>query len=277
MNANNRPFLKWPGRKYVISSNIIKHFPIGDNIDTLVEPFLGSGAIYLNTNYKNYYLSDNNPDLINLYMYLINEGEKFIKYCSKLFIDENNNSQKYYELRDIFNNTKSLRKKSAVFLYLNRHGYNGLCRYNSKGGYNVPFGSYTKVKLPAQEMQLFFEKSMSVNLTLKCSDFTECLGNVTSNSIVYCDPPYVPISASSSFTMYNKHNFNYSNQQQLVDMIKQLKENGVSSCISNHDLDITRKLYKDSRIVSFKVKRLISCKSQQRKYVKELLAIYDHE
>lgn len=277
MTNRIRPFLKWPGRKYQVIDNILLHLKCPSKVDTLVEPFVGSAAVFLNTNYKNYILNDNNPDLINLYLYLINEGEKFIKYTAKLFISENNSKDKYYELRDKFNNTRSERLKSAVFLYLNRHGFNGLCRYNNKGEYNVPFGLFNKVNLPHKSLLDFYNKAKTVNITINCLDYSELLNNLNNHAIIYCDPPYVPISSSSSFTKYSKVDFNISQQQDLVSIIRKLKQNGFSSYISNHDLTATRKLYHDSKIVSFNVKRMISCKTQERKYVKELLAIYEAE
>ena len=150
-----RPFLKWPGRKYNVLTTLDKYFTQFAHCTGLAEPFMGSGTIFLNTNFKNYYLADCNQDLINLYLYLVNDGEKFIKLCSKYFRAENNSQQQYYDLRDQFNDLDTSAQKAALFLYLNRHGYNGLCRYNNKGGYNVPFGRYTTVNLPLDGLLSF--------------------------------------------------------------------------------------------------------------------------
>lgn len=277
MEKKIKPFLKWPGRKYNIISNIKVHLPLPDRYTTLVEPFVGSAAIFLNTSYKNYQLSDSNPDLINTYKYLVKDGEKFVKYSAKLFVPENNNQNKYYELRERFNYVNFNREKAALFIYLNRHGYNGLCRYNGSGIYNVPFGSYKQVYYPSIEMLQFHEKSMAVNLSLQCEDFTQCLTNVKSESVVYCDPPYMPISKTSYFTKYSKNDFNFEHQLKLVELIRELKNYGTAGFISNHDISETRKLYYDAQIISFPVKRMISCQAHGRKYVKELLAIYQQQ
>ena len=128
-----RPFLKWAGGKYRIIERIRELLPEGER---LVEPFVGSGAVFLNTRYPTYLLADSNPDLINLYRILQTEGEAFIAYCKRNFTARNNSPESYYRLRDVFNTTRDLRRKSALFVYLNRHGYNGLCRYNAKGRFN---------------------------------------------------------------------------------------------------------------------------------------------
>ncbi len=272
-----RPFLKWPGRKYNILAILQQYISLYEKkCHTLVEPFIGSGAVFLNTNYKNYYLADCNEDLINLYLYLTKDGDKFIKNCLKFFVDGNNCENKYYELRERFNNSSASLSKAAIFLYLNRHGYNGLCRYNSKGEYNVPFGRYTKINLPLENMIAFNKKSKEVNLTIVCQDFTECFKQIEPRSLIYCDPPYVPLSASASFTKYAKNDFGMSEQKKLVALVTEANKNRIDCIISNHDIAITRKLYDQAtRIISFEVKRAISCKAKQRNLVKELLAIYD--
>jgi DNA adenine methylase len=274
VQSNIRPFLKWPGRKFSIIGYLKNHFIKPNKEIIFIEPFLGSAAVFLNTDYKNYVLNDSNQDLINVYLYLMKEGEKFIKYCNKYFIEKNNVLEQYYDLRDIFNNSTVSRKKAALFVYLNRHGYNGLCRYNSSGQYNVPFGRYKTINLLHNEMLAFYNKANTNKIKIQCSDFTTCFEQVNNNTVFYCDPPYVPISSSASFTQYDKESFNFTHQKKLVDLVVHAKKLGAASFISNHDLTITRELYEGAKIVSFDVKRTISCKSNNRNYVKELLAIY---
>lgn len=277
MDKKIRPFLKWPGRKFNIICTIKEHLLCPSISSTLVEPFLGSAAVFLNTNYQNYYLSDNNPDLINIYCCLAKEGDKFIRYSSKYFSNEFNSIDKYYELRERFNNIKLTREKAALFLYLNRHGYNGLCRYNSSGGYNVPFGSYKKTYFPLLEMQEFYNKIQTVKVKFTCEDFSSCLSSIKPGSVVYCDPPYLPLSNTSDFTKYSFNDFSFEHQVQLVEQIRVLQQNGIHSIISNHDTCVARELYHDAKIITLKVKRMISCKTSSRKFVKELLAIYNQQ
>jgi DNA adenine methylase len=154
-----KPFLKWAGNKHQIVRHIrsiLDTLPPGSR---LIEPFVGSGAVFLNTRYPRYLLSDVNQDLIHLYQTLQSEGQNFIDYCRSFFVPENNTPDRFYELRVTFNTTQNKTLKAALFLYLNRHCYNGLCRYNAKNGFNVPFGRYSKPYFPEQEMWAFYEKS----------------------------------------------------------------------------------------------------------------------
>lgn len=137
-----RPFLKWPGGKFRLIDRIRDYLPKGQQ---LIEPFLGSAAVFLNTNYDHYLLNDKNWDVISLYRILQKEGHHFIEACRPMFSKKNNTDKRYYFLRKHFNQCQDLQERAALFLYLNRHGYNGLCRYNArKGEFNVPFGRYKK-------------------------------------------------------------------------------------------------------------------------------------
>jgi DNA adenine methylase len=151
-----RPFLKWAGNKYRLMSRIGAVLPEGRR---LVEPFVGSGAVFLNTDYPEYRLADANPDLINVYRTLQREGQAFVDDCRQYFTPDYNAPDVYYALRDRFNASKDVKLRSVLFVYFNRHGYNGLCRYNSRGKFNVPFGRYTRPYFPQREMLEFHRKS----------------------------------------------------------------------------------------------------------------------
>ncbi|MBI3959871.1 MAG: Dam family site-specific DNA-(adenine-N6)-methyltransferase, partial [Chloroflexi bacterium] len=153
-----RTFLKWAGNKQRIVDRIAALLPAGQR---LVEPFIGSGAVFLNTDYPAYRLADANGDLIDLYTRLQREGRDFIDFCRSLFVAQNNTPAAFYALRSTFNETSDSRLKSALFLYLNRYGYNGLCRYNASGGFNVPFGRYKKPYFPQVEMEAFWRESQT--------------------------------------------------------------------------------------------------------------------
>lgn len=264
-----KPFLKWAGGKYRLTERIRTALPAGKR---LIEPFLGSGAVFLNTNYSSYLLADSNPDLINLYQCLQNEGQEFIDYCSNYFIPENNSESSYYKLRDEFNFTLDLRTKSALFIYLNKHCFNGLCRYNSKGGFNVPKGRYSNPKFPKLEMLDFYEKSK--NAIFEVADFQVTMKKANKGDVVYCDPPYVPLSKTSSFTSYVKNGFGVDDQHALVEMAKKLQKKGVTVVISNHNTPFTNEVYSTAKITTFDVQRNISSDGQNRNSVSELLAVF---
>lgn len=264
-----KPFLKWLGNKYRSLKYLQPFLPAGER---LIEPFTGSAAIFLNTSYSNYLLGEQNIDLINLYQYLKNEGEDFIRYCRKYFAPKYNCEATYYQLRKQFNVTRNKKLKAALFLYLNRHGYNGLCRYNGSGGFNVPFGRYQKPYFPAQEMLHFYHKAQTAAFIH--ADFRETLANAGSGDIIYCDPPYVPLSASANFTNYTHLKFGEEEQLQLVAHAQRLANQGAHVVISNHDTPITRHYYRDAQLHSVMIPRTISCKGAQREAVKELIAIF---
>lgn len=263
-----RPFLKWPGGKFRLVPKILQHLPEGNK---LVEPFLGSGALFLNSEYDNYLLNDANPDLINVYQTLQQQGSEFINYCRSFFVKKNNQEKKYYKLREEFNAIEKSIHRAALFVYLNRHGYNGLCRYNLKGGFNVPFGKYESPYFPELEMQHFYQKSQRA--TFICEDFSKTLAKVSRRQIVYCDPPYVPLTKTASFTQYYAK-FAEQAQRQLAELATRLMAKGATVVISNHDTKITRELYRQAKITKFTVQRFISCNYQQRKAVPEILAVF---
>lgn len=269
-----RPFIKWPGNKYKLLNIILATLPKGK---LLIEPFVGSGAVFLNTNYEHYILNDANQDLINLYKTLQKYGNEFIKFCSKFFIIKNNTASQYYKLRNQFNDIAFEQDpftKVALFLYLNRHGYNGLCRYNKNNKFNVPFGRYKRPLFPKESMQLFFLKAKRAQFFHK--DFKEFLVQLPPiEPIIYCDPPYVPLSNTSNFTNYQASGFNQTNQRMLARIATKLSKQGIPVLISNHFTTFTKKLYnKASEFVTFPVRRTISCKTNNRNLVMEMLALF---
>ncbi|MBS0358018.1 MAG: Dam family site-specific DNA-(adenine-N6)-methyltransferase [Proteobacteria bacterium] len=264
-----KPFLKWAGNKYRIIDRIKKALPPANR---LIEPFTGSAAVFLNTNYSNYLLAEKNDDLINLYHQLKDEGEKFIKYCRKFFEPGYNNRERYYELREQFNQTKNIRLRSALFIYFNKHGYNGLCRYNTSGKFNVPFGLRDKTNLPELEMRFFLEKAHQASFIQ--ADFLETMDRAKSGDVVYCDPPYAPLSKTANFTGYSSGGFSEKEQALLADEAKKLSQKGITVVISNHDTKFTRELYKGAKITSFEVPRYISRDGYNRHPALELLAVF---
>lgn len=272
MTNKNRAFLKWAGGKFTLCDVINKMLPKGD---CLVEPFVGAGSVFLNSNYKRYILNDINRDLINLYKILQSTPEKFIHDSEKLFTEQHNQADAYYEHRKAFNASNDAYERSLLFLYLNRHGYNGLCRYNKSGGYNVPFGKYKRPYFPAKELRFFAEKAEKA--TFVCENYRETFARTQNGDVVYCDPPYVPLSKTASFTSYAGNGFGLDEQADLAnaaeETVAKLKDTTV--LISNHDTIWTRKIYEHaSKIRKLNVARTISQKGNGRKKVGELMALY---
>lgn len=265
-----RPFLKWAGNKFRCLNHILPRLPAKHR---LIEPFAGSGAIFLNTRYNEYILNDKNPDLIQLYIHLKEYHQEFIDYCATWFKPENNQKEIYYSFRQQFNECEDPLLRSALFIYLNRHGYNGLCRYNLKGQYNVPFGRYIHPYFPRKELEGFVRKSQQAHFMQY--DFIEAFKQAEVGDVIYCDPPYAPLSRTANFTTYTKGSFLEAEQQQLLRCAQEACQNGVHVMISNHDTDYTRNLYRDAhQIHAFPVARTIACQGKKRVPVMELLAYY---
>ncbi|WKE65279.1 Dam family site-specific DNA-(adenine-N6)-methyltransferase [Gallaecimonas kandeliae] len=265
----HRAFLKWAGGKYTLVDHIRRHLPEGE---VLVEPFVGAGSVFLNSDFDRYVLNDINPDLINLYRHLAEEPERFIRDAKALFGPGTNQKGAYYLFRQEFNDCTDSYRRSLLFLYLNRHGYNGLCRYNRKGGFNVPFGSYKAPYFPEDELGFFAEKAKKATFT--CQHFVQPMEAAGAGQVVYCDPPYVPLSVTASFTTYASSGFSLDDQAALAKTALESSRRGVSVLISNHDTQHTRWLYRDAALNAVQVKRSISRNGAGRQKVGELLALY---
>ncbi|MTD37300.1 adenine-specific DNA-methyltransferase [Erwinia sp. CPCC 100877] len=266
----NRAFLKWAGGKYPLLEEIKRHLPEGD---CLIEPFVGAGSVFLNTDYQSYVLADINSDLIQLYNIVKERPEEYVREARALFCTDNNSPDAYYALRDEFNQSRDALRRSVLFLYLNRHGYNGLCRYNLSGEFNVPFGRYSRPYFP--EAELYYFASQAQNATFLCQSYSDSMGNAQSGSVVYCDPPYAPLSATANFTAYHTNSFSLEHQQQLARLAEELAERGIPVLISNHDTVLTQHWYQQAtNLHKVSVRRSISSNGGTRKKVDELLALY---
>lgn len=264
-----KSFLKWAGNKHRIIDKLKIYLP---KTDRLIEPFLGSATVFLNTSYPAYLLGDNNFDLIQLYKHLQHEGQFFIDYCRLFFHGNFNTPEEFYRLRQLFNDSKEHRKRAALLLYLNKHCFNGLARFNQKGEFNTPFSHYKSPYFPEKEMQYFHQHAKTAEFIH--GDFLTTLEYVKQGDIIYCDPPYVGLSKTANFTHYTSEGFNHIQQMNLAKAAKSLASKGIQVIISNHDTEFTRDIYKGATIVSLVVQRNISSKGSERKKAKELIAIF---
>lgn len=265
----SKPFLKWAGAKTRVVPVLLPMLPAAAR--RFVEPFIGSGAVFLNTNYSTNFLSDSNEDIISLYKVLKRQGGEFIERCRHLFVTSNNNEVQFYRLRDEFNTCTNTERRASLFVYLNRHCFNGLCRYNQKGEFNTPFGRYTAPQLPEDAMRVFAAKLESAELARR--DFREVIRGTGFGDVVYCDPPYAPLSASANFTSYSAGGFLEKDQQDLATLCVEAARRGAILLVSNHDTPYTKSLYREAdEIVEILVSRTISCDGQTRSKAMELIA-----
>lgn len=266
----SRSVIKWAGSKARIMDTLREHLPAGDR---LVEPFAGSCAVMLNTDYPAYLVADINPDLINLYQVICEDTGDFLA-TARLLFSTANTAEDYYHLRQSFNRDKSNRTQSAaIFLYLNRHGYNGLFRYNKQGAFNVPYGKYKSPYFPEQEIRFFAEKAKRA--TFLCCDFEETLELVRAGDVVYCDPPYHPASDTANFTQYYKEGFDKHDQHRLVYRLGSVAKSGVPVVVSNSRIAASVGLYAEFEIHHVEAPRAISGNGDRRP-AGEIIATMGH-
>lgn len=270
-----KTFLKWAGNKTRVLPHLL---PLIGNPKRYCEPFGGSLAVALNVEAESYVLNDINKDLVTIYQSLVNlSGLDFIEQCGDLFTPENNSKESYLALREKFNELPFSEERSSLFVYLNRHCFNGLSRYNRKGSFNVPFGKYDKPVCPTEEMRLFrdfFLSRSSVQFTAVSFDDLSLYGSLSAGDVVYLDPPYVPASDTANFTSYSTEGFSEAQQVQLAELARSLASRGIKVIISNHDVEFTRKIYEGATLYHIGVTRTISAKGSSRKKANELIAVY---
>jgi DNA adenine methylase len=277
----NKSPLKWAGNKFRVLPHLL---PLIGTPVRYCEPFGGSLSVALNVQGDEYILNDINQDLYSLYT---NIDEDFILECSQIFVDENNSRERYLELRKKFNNEINSRERAKLFLYLNKHSFNGLCRYNSKGEFNVPYGKEnknsktgkvenTKAHFPEKEMINFISTFDNKSVEFTNTTFSNQLlySSLESGDVVYFDPPYIPISDTAYFTDYATEGFTHDQQIELAQLAESLASRGIKVIISNHDVPIARELYKNAQIYPIQVTRTISAKNSSRKKANELIAVY---
>ena len=271
----NKTFLKWCGNKTKVLPHLIPHIGYPKRY---CEPFGGSLAVALNTPAEQYILNDVNKDLVSIYRNLVNPNDdSFIQYCEELFTPENNTREAYLELRKHFNQATDTTERARLFIYLNRHCFNGLSRYNSKGGFNVPFGKYDNPSCPSTEMmnfRMYFLSKKLVRFTSLSFEDSSLYEELEAGDVVYFDPPYVPASDTANFTSYATDGFTHNQQIQLTELAESLAAKGIRVIVSNHDTPVTQELYKNATIYSIQVTRTISAKSSSRKKASELIAVY---
>jgi len=282
----NKTFLKWAGNKTKVLPHIIPHIGYPKRY---CEPFGGSLAVALNTPAEQYILNDVNKDLVAIYRSLVNANDdSFVQYCEELFVPENNTREAYLELREHFNQATDTTERARLFIYLNKHCFNGLSRYNSKGEFNVPYGREFKDKntkekkienayFPKEEMmnfRMYFLSKQLVRFTSLSFEDSSLYEDLEVGDVVYFDPPYVRASDTANFTSYATDGFTSDQQVHLAQLAESLSSKGIRVIVSNHDVPVTRELYKSATIYPIQVSRTIAAKGGSRKKANELIAVF---
>lgn len=286
-----KPFVKWVGGKTQLLEEVRKSLPADlhlRNDVTYIEPFVGGGAVlfWILQAYPNItraVINDINPDLICTYRAIKHDVYKLIEELEILqaeYISLNSEDRKNYFLaRRIefnFKNTSEVRN-AALFIFLNRTCFNGLYRVNSKGEFNVPHGKYTNPKICDAENLLAVSKLLQ-RVEILCGDFAETERYAIPSTIFYLDPPYKPLSETSSFTSYAKEGFNDNEQIRLRDFCSRIAQKGAVFIASNSDPkeektgeSFFEQIYSQFKIKRVSATRLVNANPNNRGLVSEIM------
>jgi len=299
-NGFARPFLKWAGGKTQLLSQFEKYYPTElkeGKIKRYIEPFVGSGAVFFDVIQKYdvdvAYLYDINEELILTYKVIQKDPHTLIDFLDKFSrqykrLDEEERKEYFYQVRDKYSqqrlqiNYKKFAEdwipRAAQMIFLNKTCYNGLFRLNRMGEFNVPFGRYKNPKILDEENLLKVSKVLNT-AEIVAGNFESCEAKVNENSFVYFDPPYRPISKTSSFTAYSKYEFRDLEQQRLASFYEKLNHHYMAKMmLSNSDPDNGNgednffiNLYRGYRIYKVSASRMINSNAKKRGAIGELV------
>lgn len=294
-----KPFLKWAGGKGQLLEKFNEFYPDelkSGKIKNYFEPFLGGGAVFLNIvqhfEIENVTLYDINKDLILTWKVVQQNVNELCDALHKIQnkyhkLSDEERKKMYYQTRSEFNDKKQKINyfkyshqwivHAATVIFLNKTCFNGLFRFNSKGEFNVPMGSYKNPKiLDAENLQLVSD--LLLKSTIKLADFKEVENDLLTDSFVYFDPPYRPLNLTSSFTAYNKTVFNDEHQKELAMVFKRNHLKGVKQMLSNSDPKNTNPddiffddLYKNFNISRVPARRTINSNAKKRNAINEII------
>jgi len=260
-----RPFVKWAGGKRQLLPALKMRAP--STYGRYFEPFIGGGALFFALRPARAVLSDVNTRLIRTYRGVRDDVDGVIARLETYPYDETF----FYEMREIDIDARSDADVAAWFIYLNKTGYNGLYRVNRKNRFNVPFGRYTNPAI-CDEPNLRRCSAALQGVDLVEGGFEESVRAAARGDFVYFDPPYVPLSATSSFTAYTSAGFGAEEQTRLRDVARALKRRGVMVMLSNSSAPFVHKLYaRGFRIDEVPATRAVNSRASGRGAVPELI------
>jgi len=287
-----KPFVKWAGGKGQLLSEIRKKYPasLGKRITKYAEPFIGGGAVLFDvlSHYtpEEVYISDINQELIHTYISIRDTVDELVCVLCGFedeYLSSNDDERKiiYYKKRDRFNELKLSGGKSlelaALFIFLNHTCFNGLYRVNSKGGFNVPQGSYKNPCICDTANLMAVSQKLQV-ITIVCGDYRRSSDFIDGKTFVYFDPPYRPLSTTANFTAYAQDGFCDIAQAELASFIDEMSDRGAHIVASNSDPknideqdNFFDTLYAAHNISRIQASRAINSNGAKRGKVRELL------
>lgn len=262
-----RPFIKWAGGKRQLLPELCSHVPASHG--RYYEPFVGGGALFFELRPAAAALTDVNERLIRTYLGVRDDVEQVIELLQRY--EQEHEEAFFYRLRDVDIDAQTDAHVAAWFIYLNKVGFNGLYRVNRQNRFNVPFGRHKNPTI-CDEATLRACSAALAGATIQVSDFETAVASAVAGDLVYFDPPYVPLSVTSSFTSYTSSGFDGRAQLRLRDLALSLKQRGVHVLLSNSSAESVRELYKDGfTLTEVSATRLVNSKATGRGAITELV------
>lgn len=281
LDQNPRPFLKWAGGKRRLLSHIVPQLGLIEG--TYYEPFLGAGAVFLSIPSEVPRVAgDINAELVNTWQIVRDEPHLLIEKLREIKTDK----ETFLEMRALDRSAEWLEEssnvdKAARTVYLNMTAYNGMFRVNSRGEFNVPFAGRTN---PHVNEENLLRVSRSLNTrdrnnelpVIEHSNYKDMIQGASRGDVIYLDPPYAPVSSSSTFVGYSKEGFGERDQIELRDNCIALMKRGVRVLTSNSDSELVRNLYSESdgfHIFGLQISRSVAASGNSRAPIQELLIV----
>ncbi|GAB6011081.1 DNA adenine methylase [Viscerimonas tarda] len=266
------PFLKWVGGKRQIMPSIVELLPKNIKTCNYVEPFVGGGAVLFHLQPKKATINDFNAELINVYQVIKNDVELLIMDLKK----HKNEADYFYNIRGLDRSIEYKKlsevERASRIIYLNKTCFNGLYRVNNAGEFNAPFGHYKNPNIVNDPTLRAVCKYLNVNkIELLSGDYETVLEKLDSNSFVYLDPPYHPISINSNFTGYVQGGWDIFDQVRLREACDKLDAKGIKFLLSNSSSNFIKDQYKNYHISVVKANRAINSDATHRGEIDEFL------
>ena len=260
------PFVKWAGGKRQLIPQIRERMP--EKYNDYYEPFVGGGAVIFDLLPANALINDINKALINTYRTICNESDAFLKEVNRLDNDMWEDGKKYYySIREHYND-KLMRSEydvelAALFVFINKHCFNGLYRVNGKGLFNVPYNNSRRVSV--DEDVIIATSEYLRGVTIIDGDFEQACKNAKKGDFVFIDSPYAPLNPTS-FESYTKEGFDIESHKRLAKLYDELTARGCYCMLTNHNTELINELYgnKDYKIDVVSVKRMINSDASNR-------------
>ena len=265
-STNIAPFVKWAGGKRQLLLQIKERMP--EKYHNYYEPFVGGGAVVFELLPENVLINDINKALVNTYRQICNAPEKFLKAVGKLDKEMWQDGKKYYYAQREHYNDKLMKSEydvelAALFVFINKHCFNGLYRVNGKGLFNVPYNNSRHASV--DENVIWDISKYLKNVTIMDGDFEIACKNATEGDFVFLDSPYAPLNPTS-FESYTKEGFDIESHERLANLFDELTARGCYCMLTNHNTDLINELYgnKGYKIDVVSVKRMINSDASNR-------------